>query len=1028
MIILPFQFILSSVKQLKGDSSVKKTKKLKFKRIRFIFCTAILSAIMTITFIIPSVSLAYAKSDENNYISEKTDDTYLDSDDIYLENDMLASNVGSNYTYSEPDEPLFIIKNVDGVLNFLDDVAYVTFQNYSLSVPDFDLYKIVDAEGNLRFYQADVSKNPSIDAPFAFLSIYSELDYYTMYLQYGVEEELVLYNIQIPLTNDQVTFYETRSQTLMLGNDEVSVRLKASSKIYTQGSYAPDDNIILEDAAVDNISTSSLNNIQANQYDSYTDDDGIIHSYVDYYFGECELPNGYTSDDPIVRIVPKELFFIPGEHIYVGKEYGFFVKVITDRFNTADYATDVMVFNISHITPSFPSNTTGSSRVTPLFQFKYRATDKERNSGNWSGYDPSLTRIVFPHIEYDYAEYYLKDIGFKFSVENATDFNPGTADYDPYADDGAFIIQTRFNARGVGIKSKGGSFAHDTALFVFGFIPYVSTVANVYSYIYNLHNGFGNSSYYYTKSDEIADNELQINTFETNNTDQILVRGNLIKSQAVTLNPNSEKPRLIHVGGYAEGKYVVARKSGSTNNNIRVLSSVSVNVVEDNTSRWWLFGWHENGRIDEYGRGTGTYETGRYKRLKDLTFNGGTSRYIDASAQRQVMSFTPRISGSYKFETISTMGDPNFQIVNASKGDIYNALDDINGSSNRNARLILDLIEGDTYYIVAFSYNSLYGYTLQIGYTPLSNTSLYKDTALNINLTTKTYAMVKFTPSTSGYYDFFTRKTSGDPQLYLFDSNGALLDNNDDGLDDLNSLIRCYVSAGKDYYLAVQGYLGGAVNLALSAVPSITGRFAIFLNSPNNVSVGTNTIVYEFTVPYTDSYDIYTYNITSGDPYLELYDSSRNKIAYDDDSNGVRNSLITISLTAGQKYYIHTRSFGHVSSSYTVNVRLSIYNRDTILPDLISSAHIVNDVNEVKVYKFTASESRYYTIYTNNIVTGDPYLQIMDTTGAIVYYDDDSAGNLNSKINFFANAGETYYVIARAYNGSVASEYDLIIN
>ena len=1007
---------------------MKKTKKLKFKRIRFIFCTAILSAIMTITFIIPSVSLAYAKSDENNYISEKTDDTYLDSDDIYLENDMLASNVGSNYTYSEPDEPLFIIKNVDGVLNFLDDVAYVTFQNYSLSVPDFDLYKIVDAEGNLRFYQADVSKNPSIDAPFAFLSIYSESDYYTMYLQYGVQEELVLYNIQIPLTNDQVTFYETRSQTLMLGNDEVSVRLKASSKIYTQGSYAPDDNIILEDATVDNISTSSLNNIQANQYDSYTDDDGIIHSYVDYYFGECELPNGYTSDDPIVRIVPKELFFIPGEHIYVGKEYGFFVKVITDRFNTADYATDVMVFNISHITPSFPSNTTGSSRVTPLFQFKYRATDKERNSGNWSGYDPSLTRIVFPHIEYDYAEYYLKDIGFKFSVENATDFNPGTADYDPYADDGAFIIQTRFNARGVGIKSKGGSFAHDTALFVFGFIPYVSTVANVYSYIYNLHNGFGNSSYYYTKSDEIADNELQINTFETNNTDQILVRGNLIKSQAVTLNPNSEKPRLIHVGGYAEGKYVVARKSGSTNNNIRVLSSVSVNVVEDNTSRWWLFGWHENGSIDEYGRGTGTYETGRYKRLKNLNFYGGTSKYIDASEQRQVLSFTPRISGSYKFETISTIGDPNFQIVNASKGDVYNAVDDIDGISNRNARLTLDLVAGDTYFIVAFSYTSRYGYTLQIGYTPSSTTSLHKDTALSINVTTKTYTMVKFTPSTSGYYDFFTKKTSGDPQLYLFDSNGALLDNNDDGLDNLDSLIRCYVSVGQDYYLAVQGYLGGAVNLALSAIPSITGRSAIFLNSPKNVSVGTNTIVYEFTAPYTDSYDIYTYNITSGDPYLELYDSSRNKIAYNDDSNGTRNSLITVNLTAGQKYYIHTRSFSHISSSYTVNVRLSIYNRDTILPDLISSAHIVNDVNEVKVYKFTASESRYYTIYTNNIVTGDPYLQIMDTTGAIVYYDDDSAGNRNSKINFFANAGETYYVIARAYNGSVASEYDLIIN
>ena len=62
---------------------MKKTKKLKFKRIRFIFCTAILSAIMTITFIIPSVSLAYAKSDENNYISENIKNYWM-KDTKYL--------------------------------------------------------------------------------------------------------------------------------------------------------------------------------------------------------------------------------------------------------------------------------------------------------------------------------------------------------------------------------------------------------------------------------------------------------------------------------------------------------------------------------------------------------------------------------------------------------------------------------------------------------------------------------------------------------------------------------------------------------------------------------------------------------------------------------------------------------------------------------------------------------------------------------------------------------------------------------
>lgn len=159
-----------------------------------------------------------------------------------------------------------------------------------------------------------------------------------------------------------------------------------------------------------------------------------------------------------------------------------------------------------------------------------------------------------------------------------------------------------------------------------------------------------------------------------------------------------------------------------------------------------------------------------------------------------------------------------------------------------------------------------------------------------------------------------------------------------------------------------------------------------------------------------------------------MYDSLRNKIAYNDDSNGGRNSLITVMLTAGQKYYVHARSYNQITSRYTVKIRLSIYNRATIIPDLTSSAHIANDANEVKVYKFTASESRYYTIYTNNIVTGDPYLKMMDANGTIVYYDDDGAGNLNSKINFFAEAGETFYIIASSYKSDIACEYNLIIN
>lgn len=193
---------------------MKKTKKSNFKRICFVLCTAILSVVMTFTFSVHNVLFAFAKSDEYNNTLEKEADSNVESDDVYLENDILPNNVESNYTYSEPDNPLFLIKNVDGVLYFLNNVAYIAFQNYSLSIPNFDLYKIVDTEGNLRFYQADVSKNSSIDNPFAFLSIYLEEDYYIMYVQYGVEAEFVLYNIRISLTSEQFNLYASETQPL----------------------------------------------------------------------------------------------------------------------------------------------------------------------------------------------------------------------------------------------------------------------------------------------------------------------------------------------------------------------------------------------------------------------------------------------------------------------------------------------------------------------------------------------------------------------------------------------------------------------------------------------------------------------------------------------------------------------------------------------------------------------------------------------------------------------------------------------
>ena len=83
-----------------------------------------------------------------------------------------------------------------------------------------------------------------------------------------------------------------------------------------------------------------------------------ILQYERYYFKDYHLDDMIITDDPIVQIVPKELFFIQGEHLYMGKEYGFFVNTV--KTIGGDSYADVLVFDIYGRRPSFPSHTTGS--------------------------------------------------------------------------------------------------------------------------------------------------------------------------------------------------------------------------------------------------------------------------------------------------------------------------------------------------------------------------------------------------------------------------------------------------------------------------------------------------------------------------------------------------------------------------------------------------------------------------------------------------------------------------------------------
>lgn len=105
-------------------------------------------------------------------------------------------------------------------------------------------------------------------------------------------------------------------------------------------------------AAVD----SSLNTpveIYQGKYDDYTGSNDAhttatssqVFEITDYKTDVYpQFTNIYTQDNPIVQIVPRELFTHRGEYFYVGAEYGFYVDT---RVNTeAGNISTVFVFDI----------------------------------------------------------------------------------------------------------------------------------------------------------------------------------------------------------------------------------------------------------------------------------------------------------------------------------------------------------------------------------------------------------------------------------------------------------------------------------------------------------------------------------------------------------------------------------------------------------------------------------------------------------------------------------------------------------
>jgi uncharacterized repeat protein (TIGR02543 family) len=408
---------------------------------------------------------------------------------------------------------------------------------------------------------------------------------------------------------------------------------------------------------------------------------------------------------------------------------------------------------------------------------------------------------------------------------------------------------------------------------------------------------------------------------------------------------------------------------------------------------------------------------------------------ITAAGSSKYYKFVPGNTGTYVFTSSATGSvDPYGYLLNSS-GTAIAANDDYSG---RNFRISYTLTAGVTYYLQTRLYSSAAtgSYPVRVDYIttwPPSYTSMVLNTSYTASVTLagmeKWY---RFIPAASGNYTFSSAGTA-DSYGYLYNSSGSLLASNDDGGTNLNFSITASLTAGTVYYLKVRLYSGSSTG---SFTVSVTTPFppssytTMYANTTYSCTISPAGVEkwYRFTATasgthvFTSSYT--SSSTTSTDPYGYVYNSSGSLLAYNDDYSG-RNFRISVTLTAGQVYYLKVRLY---SSSATGTFGVSVTPPASTWPPSATTMSLntnytanISSAGSVLYFKYTAAMTGTHTF--NSAGSVDPYGYLLNSSGTQLAANDDSNGGSNFTISYNLTAGQTYYLKVRLYSSSSTGSF-----
>ncbi|MEO8607614.1 MAG: PPC domain-containing protein [Chloroflexota bacterium] len=330
-----------------------------------------------------------------------------------------------------------------------------------------------------------------------------------------------------------------------------------------------------------------------------------------------------------------------------------------------------------------------------------------------------------------------------------------------------------------------------------------------------------------------------------------------------------------------------------------------------------------------------------------------------------------------------------------------------------------------------------------------------------------------------------------DAYLQLQDSGGKLLIDDDDSAGNLNAIIQDFTLPADGTYSILAGSYGGGVDGAFTlslveagssitppdatgtptpqatptlrptpgtaaTLPANTDVTPINIGDTVNDTVGTfdGSRVYSFTGQAGQSVTI-TATSDAFDTYVQLFDADGKILAEDDDSAGDLNAKIQdFALPANGIYSISVGSFsGGASGAFTLSITAQgVIAQPTVTsgtpaptgtpgpestaifttsPAAINIGDTINGTlpedTRSAIYTFTGSAGQSVTI-TLSSSDFDSYLSLKNSSGEEIAYDDDSAGNLNAKIQDFTLPDDgTYTIQATSFGSFVTGSFTLAL-